>query len=439
MAVTYAWRLDADKYAYICDENGTAGLTSTAPLASANLNAIALKAQEIYSEDLVAYRNAFNIMMGKIEKDFGKNYDLLSADIYFNVDSEDCSNLKGIGIRGVRYLGGANTRPSDGKWNWNANVNEGQPGYWSVYGVYMDDQDDSASPESIFVVRNGADAEGAETNVTYVTTELLKAEEIARISGDTELANSITKLSDKVDNAIEISGVDWASVLAAVEAISTFNERLNEMESIIGALNSQIIDLQNQIDELSGTNSPGVDPGTGGGGGIAEPEEYTNGQLKLLGYDPNYPNTLYYVGGLTYDGGTLTTTNVSANVSGNVIGNVSGNITGNVTGNVNGNVTASTISVGSVMNVDVDTGAFFNSGLITKSIAAEGTIATTGNLSGVNITASGNISADGTVSGATVSGTTVKTSGVTLSGDTITTKSVDASGTITAASGFYEE
>jgi hypothetical protein len=51
MAVTYAWRLDANKFAYILSPDGEEGYVSDAPLSNEDLAKVAQKANQIFGED----------------------------------------------------------------------------------------------------------------------------------------------------------------------------------------------------------------------------------------------------------------------------------------------------------------------------------------------------------------------------------------------------
>ena len=113
MAITYAWRLDANKYAYIIGPKGEYGYASSVPLSGNELATVAKTSNELFgeggSEGFSGYTEAFNGMLKAIqdkwEKEDVKYYDLLSADVYYNVDAATCADLRGVGIRGIRYLG----------------------------------------------------------------------------------------------------------------------------------------------------------------------------------------------------------------------------------------------------------------------------------------------------------------------------------------------
>ena len=53
MAVTYAWRLDANKYAYILGPNNEVGYVSASPIVGDALNTIAATANERFGEKVV--------------------------------------------------------------------------------------------------------------------------------------------------------------------------------------------------------------------------------------------------------------------------------------------------------------------------------------------------------------------------------------------------
>lgn len=265
MAVTYAWRLDSDKYAYIVppatlhnssDGDKNYGFLSNTPLTDYLLNSVAQNAQDLFGEGstsndpLAEYEKAFAAMEYKINLaqqnkyqqglsggsltnfDWSKvkSFDLLSAARYYNLDSENCADLRGVGIKGVRYLGsieGVSYVEGDGieetqgvpltELNYRTSgstatqyymasdgttgttgvtVQPGIPGFTDVYGIYLSDQveDDvdvsndnvTTVPEFMFVVRNGQNgprgAEGATAyfdesgmTQTLVTKDELKA------------------------------------------------------------------------------------------------------------------------------------------------------------------------------------------------------------------------------------------------------------------------
>ena len=174
MAITYAWRLDANKYAYILGPNNEKGYASNNPLSGDQLASVAKTANERFGEEVksgfTAYVEAFNAMKTAIKTQWPdenvENYDLLSADVYYNVDASTCADLRGVGIRGIRYLGTCDRDKWDpDKPSWNP---QAKPSAWSqiqgkfsVYGIYMEDQydddgklSDNPTPENIFAVYN---------------------------------------------------------------------------------------------------------------------------------------------------------------------------------------------------------------------------------------------------------------------------------------------
>jgi hypothetical protein len=87
MAVTYAWRLDANKYAYLIDPTATGdtieyGYASNAPLNGTQLATVAETCNNLFGEGgslgFTGYTEAYNAMIEKIKTEWGKAqfYDL---------------------------------------------------------------------------------------------------------------------------------------------------------------------------------------------------------------------------------------------------------------------------------------------------------------------------------------------------------------------------
>lgn len=179
MAVTYAWRLDANKFAYILSpEEGLIGeerygYVDNHPLIGEDLTLIAQTANEWFGEDGLygydGYTKAYKVMVNKaIEKWPSIEFaDLLTADEYYNVDSSSYANLRGAGVQGIRFLGVCNPEnwdPSAPAWDPSVDPKEVDQiqGKYSVYGLFIEDQYDNngnlktnVTPENIFAIYNG--------------------------------------------------------------------------------------------------------------------------------------------------------------------------------------------------------------------------------------------------------------------------------------------
>lgn len=247
MAITYAWRLDANKYAYIIDpDTGEYGFASKTPVTGNRLEIIANTAKELFEcepyyqngklvectkedkeEKRSLYIEAFNAMQTKVLKELG-SFDMLSPDVYFDVDSTSCSDLRGVGIKGFNFLGTADSWDFKNP-HWNSQGDIKKSGTFLVYGVYMNDQvdnngnvDTNATPESFFVVKNGVN--GTDANGNLGTAELedrIKAEEDRSIDADNEMSRDISELKQKVNALSSISGGDLSQLFNTVTSLST--------------------------------------------------------------------------------------------------------------------------------------------------------------------------------------------------------------------------
>ena len=356
MAVTYSWRLDTNKYAYLLPpdelESGTSvpsedeneyteddylryGYLSTTPLRDYFAKSVATKAEELFGKDttidnpLGEYQKAFNIMLSKIkmadsEEGYTQimgdevipfvwegisNYDLLSADEYFNVDAVSCVDLRGVGIKEVKYIGsipcdkvysegGIEELESPVDINGNLNgiylkgteapitylkegnngvyndetgeitIRQGIPGFTDVYGIYMDDQGDSNGditedtvPEKFFIIRNGKMGPQGE-------------------KGDTVAAAKDINLGDLEDRIIALEGalntLQNTTIPAITGALNTlmgenwdeWKNPLAGLTGLVNSLNTQINGdngLAKRVSELEenggGENGPGETPG----------------------------------------------------------------------------------------------------------------------------------------------------------------------------------
>jgi hypothetical protein len=267
MAVTYAWRLDADKYSYIVspvDENGEyeEGFLSEFPLTGVELASIATTSESLFGENVQggfdAYMRAFDAMRANIENEWGV-MDLLSADVYYNVDAAHCADLRGVGIKGIKYLGGI--KRSDSNQNmggvpngdigtYDTSILQGAPGTYSVYGVFLEDQEEGSAPENIFLVSNAFDpydSEGGDYN--FVTQneyeEGLDKLQQQMMTSDANLMNAIitnvSRLTSEI-NELKEGGVD-----------GDFKSQLDDLEMRVVELERKLIDygdLAKRIDEL---------------------------------------------------------------------------------------------------------------------------------------------------------------------------------------------
>ena len=107
MAVTYAWRLDADKYAYIVSPKGEDGYVSESPLASTDLNTVALTATQMFGENgtrgISGYNEAYKAMLEKISD----KWDASVAYTYTKTDGIDTYGNEVINNFGYIQRGGA--------------------------------------------------------------------------------------------------------------------------------------------------------------------------------------------------------------------------------------------------------------------------------------------------------------------------------------------
>lgn len=320
MAVTYAWRLDANKYAYILSpeqgltETDRYGYVSETPLVGDSLNSVAATANEWFGEGgtkgFSGYVAAYNAMIEKIKTkpNWGdaKFYDLLSADVYYNVDSANCADLRGVGIQGIRYLGAsADYDPANPSWNPSIQQTDtiNLAGNFSIYGIYMDDQDNddptNLSPERIFAVyngRNGADMNG--NFGTDVLQEMLEGEITRSTTADSEhgrdiatLKSDVATLKSDVDDLSQLSGGDLSGLLTTISGLT----------ATIGNLQEQINDLRGDLEAIKNpsSGSGGVDnPSSGANITIAN---YNNniGSISLVGIDDD--DTLYRIERASYN------------------------------------------------------------------------------------------------------------------------------------------
>ena len=273
MAVTYAWRLDSDKFAYIVSPSGALGYVSDVQLTGSDLKKVAETAENRFgnggSSGLSGYTQAFAEMELKIAAKWPnlEYADMLSADMYYYVDAQNCADLRGVGIKGTMYLGSL-LNPEDGGieptnvsyYASGASINNvtilpGLPGYTDIYGIYLTDQIENendaveaatSAPEYMFVVRNGKDGEdGEDGEISGEGSEIIE-----------ELRTEISGLTEQVENLNET-----VSQLSA--SISQMEAFLNEKgyDTIV----KNITNLQQDINEIN-YKIDNLQPGTGGGG-----------------------------------------------------------------------------------------------------------------------------------------------------------------------------
>ena len=304
MAITYAWRLDANKYAYIINpDTGEYGFASKTPVTGNRLEIIANTAKELFEcepyyqngklvectkedkeEKRSLYIEAFNAMQTKVLKELG-SFDMLSPDVYFDVDSTNCSDLRGVGIKGFNFLGTADSWDFKNP-HWNSQGDIKKSGTFLVYGVYMNDQvdnngnvDTNATPESFFVVKNGVN--GTDANGNLGTAELedrIKAEEDRSIDADNEMSRDISELKKKVNALSSISGGDLSQLINTVTSLST-----------------QVITLQNELNDLKNkvaAHQQWIDSNEEGGSG-----DDVNNPTEGVGFDGSEANNneTYYL------------------------------------------------------------------------------------------------------------------------------------------------
>ena len=303
MAVTYAWRLDSDKFAYIVPPENLSGdaisniygYLSKQPLSGNSLKKVADTAQQRFGRDggKTEYLTAFTKMEEKIRKACSnegyrqdgelikwdsdlENADMLSADMYYNVDAQNCADLRGVGIKGTMYLGSL-PNPEDGGieptnvsyYASGARVNNvtilpGLPGYTDIYGIYLTDQIENendaveaatSAPEYMFVVRNGKD--GAQGKKGEKGESGANGEDVTElIQTVTELSGSVATLSGSVaslETAMEdFDKGTWSGITTDLKSL---NDRLTEIEKRLNVIE------QNGVGSGSG--------GSTGGGSIS--------------------------------------------------------------------------------------------------------------------------------------------------------------------------
>lgn len=344
MAVTYAWRLDSDKYAYILppyplDGNstsisGTYGFLSKSPLNGYALRNVAEAAEEQFGKSnengLSNYTEAFMIMESKIDLASTDEYvqkftdgdeeifsgwtnmqyaDLLSADVYYDVDSTNCADLRGVGIKGTRYLGsitgqtyadGTLTTTAIGGVNienmayissgseitftsaFTVNgiassitattiVQPGMAGFTDVYGIYLTDNlvDDNGdvtvplnTPEYMFVIRNGMNGpqgpqgEAFSIEDTAVTATLVTKSELSTV---TSVVSEHSELIDTMeDNIIRLTNyyntISLNNINSLMVKTSRLEQQMATMKEYLFGLN---VTMEAMYDDINGGSEGG--------------------------------------------------------------------------------------------------------------------------------------------------------------------------------------
>lgn len=319
MAVTYAWRLDSNKFAYIVppyDLTGNTvsneyGFLSDTPLTDYFLRAVSTTAERKFGKNgtqgLSGYTAAFAAMEKKIAEattigghtqqgvDFPnaitfsgwtglEHADLLSADVYYNVDSEDCADLRGVGIKGTRYLGSipgdaatdfeissANLEnmtyiPSGSSattytWVLNQNtkkwekskveitsVQPGIPGFVDVYGIYLTDnlegndtvETTNQTPEYMFVIRNGGyGPQGPQGDPLVIDDEieqtLVKKTDFVALSGEvTTLKTAVDAVNDNMQTLTQYyNTISLDNINNLIVMVSNLQKQLSRLEQYL--------------------------------------------------------------------------------------------------------------------------------------------------------------------------------------------------------------
>lgn len=328
MAVTYAWRLDSDKYAYIVppytlqsvSENTSLdyGFLSKSPLTGYALRNVAEAAETQFGKDsdggLSAYTTAFAEMEAKInlaasseyrqtlsggtEEIFSgwtslQNADLLSADVYYNVDSTDCADLRGVGIKGTRYLGSITGQTyAGGEMNiltvggvdtdnmsyiaagakikigsTEYEVRPGMAGFTDVYGIYltdnMDDDDTNKTPEYMFVIRNGMNGPQGPEGKPLLIDDSAVTETLVTKEEFTELQTVVSGYSEQIRQMNE-------NLRRLTDYYNTISlDNVNNLMVMVSRLQQQMASMQEYIFNLNVTLEGVYDDGNEGGGGTS--------------------------------------------------------------------------------------------------------------------------------------------------------------------------
>jgi ABC-type transporter Mla MlaB component len=319
MAVTYAWRLDANKYAYLIDPTKDKleyGYVDEAPLNGAQLASVAQTCNKLFREGgtlgFTGYTEAYNAMINKIKNEWGNAqfYDLLSADVYYNVDASQCVDLKGVGIRGIRYLG-ASTAYDPENPSWDPSIKQTNTtelaGKFSIYGIYMDDQDyegddgSTLTPERIFAVYNGKNGMDLNGNLGTAELEIMIREEKQRSEAeDLEHSNNIAILISDVD---KLKQLDTGGLLVIDERVRNLERENTILSATIKDLNEKVTKLAADLESVknSSNSENNNDPSSDS---EVKLSDYEGGIVYLVGTDQE-TKTLYKLPAATYNAGDI--------------------------------------------------------------------------------------------------------------------------------------
>lgn len=321
MAITYAWRIDSNKFSYITSPDpgpdptneDAYGYVSETPLIGDSLLTVKKNAEYLFgltaTDGAVKYLKAFNKMVSKIKDRWGLDQiDLLSADVYYNVDASECADLRGVGIKGIRYLGAATEVDNNGKpITFSPNVsltltnddgvvipNPMIGGKFSVYGIYMEDQYDKdgnlktdISPENMFLVYNGANgAQGEGGENIYDSLEDYVDNKITDVKTDIlDINDYITRLEGKIEQVSDFA--TFQSVINTIQELQTTISGLtNSNQELLGRIN----ELEDELEAIKDSNVGDGGEETGGSN-ITVGEYNPNKIVYLVGIDES--NTLY--------------------------------------------------------------------------------------------------------------------------------------------------
>ena len=305
MAVTYAWRLDSDKYAYILPPyplesddtiSSIYGFLAKSPLTDYALRNVAEAAETRFGKDseggLSEYTDAFMMMVSKINEASTGEYrqkltggteeifsgwtnmqyaDLLSADVYYDVDSSDCADLRGVGIKGTRYLG---SFPSlrDGvdltNLTFDSSLNAGMEGYTDVYGIYLTDNlnnnesvdNTTNTPEFMFVIRNGDKGDKGDTGPAIDISDSATTGYLVTKDEFVRLEQKVSTYSDQIEQLNE-------NVQRLIEYYNTLSlDNINTLAVTVSRLMEQMSSLQEYVTNINVTINGTYDDGGEGGG-----------------------------------------------------------------------------------------------------------------------------------------------------------------------------
>jgi hypothetical protein len=235
-----------------------------------------------------------------------QNADLLSADVYYNVDSTDCADLRGVGIKGTRYLGSITGQTySGGEINritvggadidnmsyiaagtqikmtnssgtpYNTVVRPGMAGFTDVYGIYLTDnleedgevRDTTKTPEYMFVIRNGMNGPQGEKGDPLLVDDSAVTETLVNKEEFTELKEEVSGYSEQIRQMNE----NLRRLTNYYNTISLDN--VNNLMVMVSRLQQQMASMQEYIFNLNvtleGAYDDGNEGGNEGGGGTS--------------------------------------------------------------------------------------------------------------------------------------------------------------------------